>query len=334
MKPRPTPLTWLALRLVAGCDDGGNDAGRHDAGPEPARDAAADASDPGADAAADASVDAGHEGLVQYGDEWVTPAEMEARREAERLEVGWDFERKIACGAFIVYSTATAEQTDEICTVAGAVYEAYVGFFGAARTLPEDHDPLLVRLFGTRDEFRHIVLDDEGWAEGLYDGLYCNMYYDAEAANPYHWFIHEATHQLNWEVAGMDTVQWLEEGIASTFGTSRYVDGELRLGETDVDAYPAWWLPQWDLATQVIPLDAIVSGVGGPDMDQYFNYYYLEWWTLTQYLVYADDGAHLEALHAMFDDPGLDVATFEALVGEDLATVQDGWLAWIEGIEY
>jgi len=331
---RLLPIFALVLFVpTASC--GGDDDSDDGRGGDAGQDAGSDGADAGADAAAqvDAATDGGHEGLVQYGDEWLTPEEMEARRDEERLEVGWDFELKIACGVFVVYSTATAEQTDEICTVSAAVYDAYLGFFGADHDLPADHDALYVRLFGTRDEFRHVVLDDEGWAEGLYDGLYCNMYYDPEVPSPYHWFIHEATHQLNWEVARMNNVQWLEEGIASYFGTSRYEDGVLRLGEADADTYPVWWMPEWDLGSQVIPLETIVAGEGGPSMDEYFNYYYLEWWTLTHFLVHGGDGAYLPALHQMFDDPGLDVAAFEALVGP-MDDVQADWRAWVEGIEY
>lgn len=323
-------LALFACTSTTACDSGDDDAPGEDAG-EPGLDAAPAPQDAGAEAGE--AVDGSHGGFVQYGDEWLTPEEMQARREDERLEVGWDFELKIACGVFVVYSTATADQTAEICTVSEAVYTAFREFFGADHALPEEHDALLVRLFGTRDEFRHVVLDDEGWAEGIYDGLYCNMYYDPEAASPYHWFIHEATHQLNWEVARLNNVQWLEEGIASYFGTSRYVDGELRLGEPDADTYPVWWMPEWDLDTQVIPLEDIVAGEGGPSMDEYFNYYYLEWWTLTHFLVHADGGQHLAALHQMFDDPGLDVPAFEALVGE-MGTVESEWRAWVEGMEY
>jgi hypothetical protein len=321
-------VTSVALVGFAcgGEDDDDDEVGGLDAGAD------AGGEEEGDDAGApDAAADAGHEGLVPYGDEWLTPEEMEARRAEEREEIGWDFESKTACDAFVIYSTATPEQVAETCTVAAGVYDAWVGFFAADHELLEDPEPMLVRLFGTRDEFRDVVLDGEGWAEGLYDGYFCNMYWDGDAANPYHWFIHEATHQLNWELGRMNNVQWLEEGIACYFGTSFWREGELALGDPDPDTYPVWWLSEWDLGTQLIPLETIVAGEGGPSMDEYFNYYYLEWWTLVHYLVHGQGGANLGALHEMIDDPGLDVPAFEALVG-DVGELETGWRDWVESM--
>ncbi|MFH0899122.1 MAG: hypothetical protein V2A73_00695, partial [Pseudomonadota bacterium] len=199
--------------------------------------------------------------LVQYGDEWLTAEEMEARRADERATIGWDFERKVACGHYLVYSTASSEQIADICAVAEALYQGYVGFVGAKVTLPlQEHPYLKVKLFKDRDEFRAVVLGGQGWAEGLYDGVYCNQYYDATAGNPYHWFLHEATHQLNFEVARLELPQWLQEGTACYFGTSTYRDGQLILGQADDDSYPVWWVPKWDVESVWIPLQAIVSG--------------------------------------------------------------------------
>ena len=324
-------LTFAALALPAGCGSSGgdDDDGAPDAG------VSADGGD-GVDAAADdgggGDLDAGHEGLLAYGREWLTPEERDARRAAERLDLAWDFEEKIACGAFMIYATATLDQIDEICGVAESLYRAYADFFAADLELPAEHDDLRVRLFGTRDEFRDVVLGGQGWAEGLYDGEYCNMYYDGDSANPYHWFVHEATHQLNYEVAGLNNVQWLEEGMACYFGTSVVLDGELQLGVPDIETYPVWWMPSWDVRDAHIPLSTIVSGQGGPDMDQYFNDYYLHWWTLVHFLVQADDGAYRDGLIQMLDRR-LRLVDFEAEVG-DIDAIEAQWIDYVAALEY
>ena len=111
--------------------------------------------------------------------------------------------------------------------------------------------------------------------------------------NPYHWMIHEATHQLNAEVAQLNLAKWLDEGLADYFATSRIRDGQLMVGTIDPQTYPVWWMD--DMATvttlqacvdngSVIPLRAIITDRGGPSMNKNFNLYYLHWWTLTHYL--------------------------------------------------
>jgi hypothetical protein len=54
--------------------------------------------------------------------------------------------------------------------------------------------------------------------------------------------IHEATHQLNAEVAGFRKAKWIDEGLATYFGTSRVERGRLVPGKIDPDTYPIWWL--------------------------------------------------------------------------------------------
>jgi hypothetical protein len=105
--------------------------------------------------------------------------------------------------------------------------------------------------------------------------------------------VHEATHQLNHEVADLGLRKWLEEGLATYYSTSRIEDGELHLGRVDTNAYPVWWLDQ--IATSgtmaedlengsFLPLETIVKGRGGPSMRKHFNLYYLHWWTLVHFL--------------------------------------------------
>jgi hypothetical protein len=270
-----------------------------------------------------------HAGLVQYGDEWLTPEEMESRREIERADLGWDFEYKIATAHYMIYSSATLEQTQLIGTVAEALYSAYVAFFGPHFTLPADHPYLKVKLFKDRDEFRAIALPGGGWAEGYYDYQYCNLYYDATAANPYHWFLHEATHQLNYEVAGFSNPMWIEEGIACYFGTSRYVAGTITPGNYDTNSYPVWWLPSYQ-GGGVIHTSNIVTGTGGPDMDTYFNLYYIQWWSLTHFLFHYDGGKYKQGYMELIKGSGT-LGEFELHIG-DIDTIHSEWYSYFNGL--
>ena len=97
---------------------------------------------------------------------------------------------------------------------------------------------------------------------------YCRAYYSDKEMNPYHWMLHEATHQLNAEVAQLSLAKWLDEGLADYFGTSRIRDGKLMVGQIDPQTYPVWWIDDLATATNlqacidngsVIPLRAIIT---------------------------------------------------------------------------
>lgn len=69
----------------------------------------------------------------------------------------------------------------------------------------------------------------------------------------------------------------------------------------DTNTYPVWWLCEFgrtgDLEQDkrngsVIPLEAVLSGRGGPDMDREFNLYYVHWWSLTHYLLHSQEAPH------------------------------------------
>lgn len=270
-----------------------------------------------------------HAGLVQYGDQWLTPDEMAAQRDIERADLGWDFEYKIATQHYMIYSSATLEQTHLIGTVAEALYTAYRGFFEAHVALAADHPYLKVKLFKDRDEFREIALGGGGWAEGYYDYQYCNLYYDAGAPNPYHWFLHEATHQLNHEVAALTVPGWIDEGIACYFGTSCYSAGVLAAGIYDVNSYPVWWLPTYQ-GGSIIPLENIVTGTGGPDINTYFNLYYIEWWSLTHFLFEYDGGRYRLGYFQVINGNGT-LQEFEQHIG-DIDAIQTEWYAYFNSL--
>ena len=73
------------------------------------------------------------------------------------------------------------------------------------------------------------------------------------------------------------------------------------LGMIDPTAYPAWWLT--DSATTTIgmpiPLEVLLSGQGGPEVDTHVNQYYLSAWSLTHFLLHVDDGRYAIAYRSV-----------------------------------
>lgn len=194
-----------------------------------------------------------------------------------------------------ILSTATAEQTEEVARALELLYLAYSNRLGGLASFHRDSPRLKVKVYRDRNEMRWIHPDLD-WAEAFYRKPYCHAYLASAEKNPYHWILHEATHQLNTEVACIRPARWLEEGLANYFATSRLSSNGLQLGTVDSATYPVWWLHE--LATSadleenlrngsVIPLRAILSDRGGPSMRRYFNLYYLHWWTLTHFLCHS-----------------------------------------------
>ena len=236
---------------------------------------------------------------------------------------------------YVIYSTATPEQTDEIAEIAEIVYEGYLEL---AKQLQQDikpHPKLKMKLFKNRKEFRRCNRFI-GWAEAFYKKPYCYQYYSSDEDNPYHWMMHEATHQLNAEAANLSLSKWIDEGIACYISTSRIIDKSLRPGEIDIETYPVWWLASMaitgDLDSDknnmpIIPLREIIYGKGGPDMDEYFNLYYLHWWSLTHFLMQYEGGKYRGGLvHLIADGGGLD--TFEKHLGK-LEDIEKEWHGYI-----
>lgn len=192
----------------------------------------------------------------------------------------------------VIYSTASPEAVAATAQKLELLFIAYSNSFSGLSGFMQDAHPLQVKLFKDRAEFRAIN-PSLGWAEAYYRKPFCRAYYSSEEINPFHWMMHEATHQLNTEVAHVELEKWLEEGLAEYFSTSQVRDGQLQLGRIDPNTYPVWWIDE--LATSatleenlqngsVIPLRAIITNRGGPSLNQHFNLYYLHWWTLTHFI--------------------------------------------------
>lgn len=241
----------------------------------------------------------------------------------------WTPARTIETPHYVIASTASQAQTEEVGRVVELLYNAYSNRFGTLPTFRREHPKLKLLLYKDRREMRW-VNPGLGWAEAFYREPYCRAYYSADELNPHHWMLHEATHQLNREVARLDLAQWLEEGLAEYFSTSRIQSNRLALGWIDPNTYPVWWMDE--IATSpdlqasltngsVIPLRAIVSGTGGPSLNQEFNLYYLHWWTLTHFLF--ENQKYREPAMALVQRGG-GLEAFEQTIGP-LAAVEPEW---------
>lgn len=228
-----------------------------------------------------------------------------------------------------IYSTATRAQTDNTARALEMLYTAYSNRLGSVNGWQQEHPRLQVKLYKDRAEMRRIN-PGMGWAEAFYQEPFCRAYFSDGEINPYHWMLHESTHQLNHEVAHLSLNKWLEEGVAEYFSTSQITSNGIATGDVDLNTYPVWWMDE--IATNsslaenirngsVIPLRAVITGNGGPSMDQNFNLYYLHWWTLT-YFIFESQKYHDRALPLV--QRGGTLEAFEEIIGP-VEQVQVEW---------
>ncbi len=230
---------------------------------------------------------------------------------------------------FKVYSTASVEDTEKTGELAELLYEKYTDVFGF-KDKKIDYK-MKLRLFKSRKEFRR-VNGIYRWAEAMYYARRCNAYFDKTAENPYHWMIHEATHQLNNELAEYDIELWLNEGIACYFSTSKIVENKMHLGIIDEETYPIWWFGSFKLTENlnndiknkiIIPLRFIISDKGGPPRNKFFNQYYLHWWSIVHFLMEFEDGKHREGLKKLVLEGGT-IEGFEKYIGK-ISDIEKQW---------
>jgi hypothetical protein len=238
---------------------------------------------------------------------------------------------------YIIYSTATRQQTEATARALTLLYDAYSNRFATLPQFQPRHPKLKVKLFKDRSEMRWIN-PGMGWAEAFYREPFCQAYFSDVEINPYHWMLHEAVHQLNNEVAHLKLEKWLDEGLAEYFSTSRLTPSKLKLGQIDINTYPVWWID--DLATSpdlsenlrngsVIPLRSIISNSGGPSMNSHVNLYYLHWWTLT-YFVFESPRHRDHALELVQRGGGLNA--FEQLIGP-VDQMQTEWHGFVRDLK-
>lgn len=231
-----------------------------------------------------------------------------------------------------IHSTATAAQTAQVAQAVESLYGRYAAVFPVSRP---DAPKLTLVLYRDRAEFKRNN-HSRPWAEAYYLPPRSYAYFDASRRNPYHWMLHEATHQLAREASGFKRVKWVDEGVASYFGASRLVDGSLRLGDADPDAYPIWWLSQFaltgdldrDIASgRIIPLRQLISGQGGPDENRYFNQYYIHYWSLTHFLFHYRDGLYAGRYRQLIAEGGT-LENFTRTVGPP-DRIQQEWYGYL-----
>jgi hypothetical protein len=237
----------------------------------------------------------------------------------------------------VVYSTATLEQTQETAGKLLLLFNAYSNCFGGLPSFNSRHPKLKLKLYQDRDEFRRIN-PNLGWAEAFYSWPFCQAYFSSKEANPYHWMLHESTHQLNKEVANLKLAKWMEEGLATYFSTSVLSMEGLRLGQIDPGTYPVWWTKLIATAPElsenlkngsVIPLKVIITNRGGPSMRGHFNLYYVHWWTLTHFLF--ENAKYRE--HALqLAEAGGGLEAFERLIGP-VDRIQLEWHTYVRELK-
>lgn len=235
-----------------------------------------------------------------------------------------------------VTSWATVEQTTQVGSTAEALLRAYLAFFKLDdKAIPKGG--LKLTLYRDRAQFK-AKHPQPAWAEAIYTKGVSYAYFDASEPNAAHWMLHEATHQLNEQVAHLPKAPWVNEGIASYFGASRVEDFELTPGQIETRAYPVWWLkelaPSGDAnkdftSGRVVPLRALLGGAGGPAMNTHVNQWYLGYWSLTHFLLHGEQGKYAEGYRRILASGHATLADFEREVGP-VDAVQAQWYRYLQ----
>ncbi len=235
---------------------------------------------------------------------------------------------------YAITSTATRAQTAQVAAAVEHLHDAYSAFFRDAIPPNAGATGLQLVLYRDRAEFQSRSRSSP-WAEAYYLQPVCHAYY-ADGANPYHWMLHEATHQLNRELAGFPRAVWIDEGLASYFGASHIENGVLKPGTIDVGAYPIWWLPELALSGDlqddlrkgsILSLREIITSRRG-DIGRSVNPHYIGYWSLTHFLFEYRDG-HYAAAYRQLIARGGSLDDFERLIGP-VERVQGEWYAYLQ----
>lgn len=150
----------------------------------------------------------------------------------------WTPAHKLESEHYSALSNVSIEETHGALSRAETLYQAYTAFWDV-KARPTDNK-LLLKIYSSRKEFKR-ANPLPGWAEAIYREPYCHQYIEVKSENkPYHWMVHEATHQLNNEVSQFKLPQWAEEGIACYFSTSRMDAFEENIGPYQL-IEPKWY---------------------------------------------------------------------------------------------
>lgn len=242
------------------------------------------------------------------------------------------FARHVTTAHYAIAANTTEAQAQQAGAALEGLHAAWRAFVPAGTPALAPGQRLQVALYRDRADFRaHNA--SRAWAQGYYRRPVCHAYFDVGASNPTHWLLHEATHQLDTEVAHFARTPWVEEGLASYFGMSRVVDGRVLPGVVDPGAYPVRWLDRVrlsgdldrDLARRrLVPLRELIDS-DGPQAPYDVNPYYIGYWSLAHYLLHGEEGRHADAFRAMVAEGG-SFEQFERRIGP-VETVQKAWYA-------
>ncbi len=246
--------------------------------------------------------------------------------------------KRVETEHYTITTTADAVQTQRVADAVEVLHTAYGRFFPASHAPIEGQAKLQLTLYGYREQFR-ANNTSMPWAEAYYLRPVCYAYYAKGEANPYHWMIHEATHQLNAEVSGFRKAKWIDEGLATYFGTSRIEHGKLVPGKIDPDTYPIWWLSNSGLtgsldadieAGRWIPIRALITGKDAPNISSNVNRYYIQYWGLTHFLFHHDNGRYADAYRRLILEGGT-LANFEKIIGP-ADRIEYEWYRYLQAI--
>jgi hypothetical protein len=237
---------------------------------------------------------------------------------------------------YLISSTATPEQTTLVSNAVESLYKTYGEFFKEFIPKNSATKKLNLMLYRNRQEFS-ANNKSSSWAEAYYREPVCYAYYSDDQPNPHHWMIHEATHQLNKELAHFTIPKWVNEGLATYFGTSKIENGLLLPGNIDKNTYPIWWLASLDLSGslqtdigkgKIIPLRTIITGKDAPDISKNVNLYYIEYWSFTHFLFHYKNGLYANSYKQLITEGG-SLENFEKIIGP-LNQVENEWYWYLQ----
>lgn len=229
---------------------------------------------------------------------------------------------------YAITSTANVAQTQQVAEAVESLYVAYADVFATHRApAAAARGKLKLTLYAHQAQFK-ANNRSLPWAEAYYLRPICYAYYAKDESNPYHWMVHEATHQLNAEVSGFPKTRWVDEGLATYFGTStiepdRSGRGKLVPGKIDPGAYPIWWLTNSGLTGSLdkdidagnwVPIRALITGIDAPSIASNVNGYYIQYWSLSHFLFHGENGRYAAGYKRLIAEGG-SLANFERLIG-------------------
>lgn len=242
--------------------------------------------------------------------------------------------KRVETWHFQIISTASSDQTAQVASAVEALYESYAEHFG----IKDPVRKMELVLYKDQTEFRTYNRSSP-WAEAYYRTPRSYAYF-ASGDNPYHWMLHEATHQLLKEASGYKPAKWANEGIAAYFGASTLVNEKLLRGHADSGAYPIWWLPSLrltgdstrDIASgAIIPLRELITDTG-PNINEHVNLYYMHYWGLTHFLMHHSSSRYSNAYKQLIAQGG-SLEDFESLVGP-VESIQSEWYDYMHRQAY